>query len=383
MPKKKQGKPSRPLGFPLFAHATGRWAKKVRGRLRYFGPWEDRDGALERWLAAKDDLLAGREPRVSGAGLTVKDLCNRFLTHKRRQVDAGELMPRSWKSYRATCARVLAVFGKARTVEDLRPDDFGDLRDEFAKTHGPAALGVDVAQVKTLFRHAVDFELIERPARMGPGFVRPSLRAVRAARADRGSKLFEPGEVRAMLEAADPQLRGMLFLAISGGYGASDCATLPVKAIDFDAAICRHARPKTQIRRTTPLWPEVCEVLRTAIANRPDPKDAGDGALVFLKPDGSRWARDHGGGPVSKATRKIMERVGRYRPGRSFYSLRSTFATVADSARDPRAVQSLMGHSAAGDVTGIYVEKVSDERLRAVSEHVHDWLWPRPTTAPR
>src|SRR5947207_5540724 len=85
-------KPAKPRpDFPLFAHATGRWAKKIKGRFHYFGPWADPDAALSRYVEERDDLYAGRKPRRKQAGLTVNDLVKKFLTAKKTRVDAGGL----------------------------------------------------------------------------------------------------------------------------------------------------------------------------------------------------------------------------------------------------------------------------------------------------
>lgn len=54
--------------YPLFPHATGCWAKKIRGKLVYFGRVSDDPtgvSALNLWKSYQADLLAGRAPRIA------------------------------------------------------------------------------------------------------------------------------------------------------------------------------------------------------------------------------------------------------------------------------------------------------------------------------
>src|SRR5436309_2186657 len=136
------GRPNKPRpDFPLFAHATGRWAKKIRGKLHYFGPWADPDAALRKYLEQREALHAGRKPREESAGLTVKEMCNRFLNAKQALVDSAELTNRSWQDYKAACDLVVAHFGKGRLVSDLDPNDFAGLRGKLSRRWGPVTLG--------------------------------------------------------------------------------------------------------------------------------------------------------------------------------------------------------------------------------------------------
>jgi hypothetical protein len=304
-------KPSKPYpDFPLFPHATRRWAKKIRGKLHYFGPWADPDGALAKYLEQKDALHAGRKPRETAEGTTIKDLCNAFLNAKQALMDTGELSPRTWGGYKMACDELLAHLGRGRLVADLGPDDFAGLRNKLAKRYGPHGLGTHIQCVRCACKYAYDAGLVDRPIRYGPGFKRPSKKTLRLHKAKQGPKLFTREEVRRLLDTAGQPLKAMLLLGINCGFGNADCGRLPRAAVDLEAGVIDFPRPKTGIPRRCFLWAETVESLKEALAGRPEPKSAEHAGLVFLTQRGGCWAKDTNDCPVAKETAKLLHRLG-------------------------------------------------------------------------
>lgn len=192
-PTGKSSKPKKPYAeFPLFPHATKRWAKKILGKMHYFRPWDDPDGSLKKYLEQKDALHSGRKPREGSAGVTVKDLCSRFLSAKQALVDSGELARRSWDDCKAACALRVQHCGKNRLVADLDPDGFAGLRSAMAKKWRPITLGNVIQRTRVAFKYAWDSGLVDRPVRYGQAFKRPSRKVVRVSGRGRGRSCSPP-----------------------------------------------------------------------------------------------------------------------------------------------------------------------------------------------
>ena len=273
--------------FPLFLHRTGQWAKKVRGRTHYFG--SNPDAALTKYVEQRDDLQAGRTPRTRSDELTVRDLCNRFLTSKKSLLESGELSPRTWRDYYASAENLVATFGKHRAVADLAGEDFERLRASLAKTRGPVSLGNEIQRIRSVFGFAWADGILDRPVRFGASFKKPSRKVIRRAKNSAGSRMIEAADLRRLIDAAGVPMKAMILLALNCGYGQTDAASLPLAALDFDGGWANYPRPKTAIIRRCPLWPETGEALRETIREQPDPKDAADECLVFLTRFGVPW----------------------------------------------------------------------------------------------
>jgi integrase len=359
-----QKKPVKPHpDFPLFPHSVGQWAKKVRYKMHYFGPWDDPQGALQRWLDQRADLLAGREPYQGG--LTVHDLIDKFIASRAALVESGEISVR----HLADCKRVGVTVDTAfagRMVTDLRPYDFEKLRKVFAATHGAEALSGDIAKTKAFFNFGQ--ELIDKPIKFGNGFKKPSAAAMRKARSERGSKMFLPKQIRLLLREAKPQLRAMILLAINCGFGNNDCALLQWKHLDLKKGWVDYARPKTGVDRRCRLWPETVAAL----------KGFKTTDYVFVTKYGNPWIpKSVSDNPISNEMSKLLKKLKLHRPGIGFYALRHTFETVAGESKDQVAVDFIMGHvPASKNMSARYRQRMLNKRIFDVVKHVRHWLKP-------
>lgn len=376
MPQKKPDKPYK--DFPLFAHGNGQWAKKIRGRLRYFGPWADWQSALNKYLTHKDLLQAGREP--VDEGIKLWELGELFLQTKMALVENGELSRRTWMTYEATVNNAIKHLGSQIPIRSMTPLDFELLRKRLSENRGAVSLGNEIQRVRTLFKYAYEAGHLSAPMRFGPGFKRPQRRVIRKARNAAGKRMFHAAEIRKVIYAARPHLRAMTLLGINCGFGQSDIANLPLSAV-ADGWV-EFPRPKTEIPRRCPLWPETVESLERVLENRPKARSPEYADLVFLTRFGLPWVRISADNKyvddnLSKAFSKLLKDLGIKRPKIAFYALRHTFETISGEAKDQIATDLIMGH-VDPSMAANYRHWISNERLQAVVEVVHRWLFPRP-----
>lgn len=265
---------------------------------------------------------------------------------------------------------------------DLVPADFRKLRARLAKTREAVALGNEISRVRSVFKFAFDEGLILAPIKFGQAFGKPKSEIVdrqrNEHRMEHGIRMFEAHELRAIISAAGQPLRAMVLLGVNCAFGQTDISSLPVKAVSLDTGWVDFARVKTSVPRRIPLWPETIAAIREWLPERPRAKIPADAGLMFLTCRGARWVKLNATGSPCDALGqefgKVLDRLGLKRSRRSFYALRHNFETIAGETADQVTVDVVMGHKVKG-MAANYIERIGDDRLRRIVEHVRRWLF--------
>ncbi len=450
MPSVSRGRRAKPIkpypSFPLTPHPNGQWVKKIRGKLYHFGAWDDPHAALARYEERVADIRAGRVPRTAEGAqyCTVKELANRFLKYQSDRVAAGQIHARSFEDYRRVLRHFAQHVSPSRAAEHVTADELIRYRAHLVrhgltgrKGLGVHALGRTLTILRMAYFWAESTGLIDRVPRWGEALAKPTAADRRRSRAKRerehGKNLLTPAEIRMLLGAADLKLQAAILLGINGGFGNTDCAALPIAALDLDGGVggsidraipgdtdrglpgdsnrgipghtdrgiptdrglnytngsarngprITFERPKTAVLRVVPLWDETVAALEALLSKRRPAIDGDAENLVFRTESGRPLVRDlvkhSGNGVIKRVT--YVDRLGKWfqdllvrtdlkKPQRGFYTLRHVFRTFADEVRDNHAVSVIMGHAIEG-MAGHYIEEIGFDRLRAVVDHVH------------
>jgi integrase len=361
-----QAKPSKPSpDFPMFAHNSGKWAKKIKGQTYYFGRWDAPDKALaeyQKFMAKRQ----GGPVLVVSSGKTVRYCCNLFLTHYAAKVESGEKRPRTFADLKRTCARMVRVFGPDVDLESLSIDDFARFKSDVAATWNPVAVGNEITRAKSVLnwlaknKHTAAIDV-------GPDFRKPPRIVARRYRRTLAKKMYSSKEIRAIMDEAGVHLRAMILLGINCGYQNADCETLTIEqaTLATQTGWLDVPRSKTEVDRRAYIWKETRLAIERSLARR----HASSSEAFFVLPDGKPFSASNC--DIAKRFRSARDYAGIRQGGYSW--LRKTFETVAGASKDQVAVDYIMGHVDA-TMAGVYRQEIQDDRLIAVAKVVHRWM---------
>lgn len=373
-------------GCPLFLHkGSGQWAKKIRGRTVYFG--KDLAKALLRWNEEKDDLLAGKPRKSKGEPKpTLKELGNLFYHRHKVEAEDGRRGARHVELCRLSIKRMVDLFGADRDPDTLSPIDFDRLKKSlFNPAPGDSGKGRkvnrrsastvagDVRRIRRFLGWCHNRELIAAP-RFGEGFS-ATTRVARTKESLRKRKDLTSEQILSVIAKCSDRFLPIVLIAINAGIGNKDIAEISISDIKPDGWI-DLPRLKTGADRRFPLWPETVTAIENYLPIRPNPKTSDYADHLFLTRYGLPWVRDTKIriDSIGHAFSDIRDDAGI--PDHSFYDLRRTFQTVASETLDFPAVKFVMGHAkGARDMSALYTQHISDDRIQAVCEHVRQWLY--------
>lgn len=375
-PKGKRASRAKRL-CPLFLHATGQWAKKIAGKMRYFG--KDKDKALKLFADEYAPLLAGGEPR-RGDKSTVRDLANLFLTNKKQEAAEGVIGQRHFDALHAVCKRIVLEFGPAARLADLGPADFLKLRTRLGRKLSLPSLAREIRCVRSVFKFADDTDLLARPVKFGPGMKLPNAKAMRMHREKNAPQLPTADELKALVKAAGVPLKAFILLGCNAAMGAGDISALPRHVVEdgITTGWLSFSRVKTGASRRCWLWTETRDALKVAMAKRKEPKIVEYQSLAFVTKYGAPYVRTVGESQVDGIGQEYskLAKLQGVKRRRGFYLLRHLFADKAGETGLSAAVDLVMGHSISeNDMSARYRHHVSDDQLKQVSAFVHDWIF--------
>ncbi len=401
---KAKAKAAKKADFPLWYHTpSSQWCKKVKGKVYYFGT--EQDEAAVRWADEKDNIHAGRprdwtpQSKPVDTRPTVEQLGNVFIASQRTDNETcGKPGIRHIQELEKTLHRFVLIIGKGFIAEELNSTVFQNVKRELFKPverdaaikgrtvlkRSPSTVAGDVRRIRVFLnwchKNGVNGYKLPQPDYGTVFSPETETQITKESIKNAVRRNLSREDFEAIVQLAGVNFKPVLWLSLNSGIGAGDIAQIDFDDIaDINSEECwvDLARLKTGVNRRFLMWPETQKAIQDYLEIRRSPIKAHS-KTVFLTSHCLPWVRGEGSKDhVDTATSTFtkLRKLAGIKRG-TLYDLRRTFATVATETLDFEAVRVCMGHQRnSRDMLAGYVQVVSDERIRAVCNHVRTWLF--------
>ena len=326
--------------MPAYKDADGRWRYRFAKNGRRYSGSAPKGGNTKR---VAERLEAEHIERVSvraydGKMPTVKDFAKRFLDHQ-----AARTKPLTRVQQSATINQhVIPALGGVR-VDELDKEKIDLLVAKWAADSKPKTINTRLGTLRRMLVIACDWNLIGRVPKID--FVKVS---------EEIPRWLTDAEITALVEAAEPQWRSMIFVGVRTGLRVGELRGLQWGDIDFAGGAIMVSRtdpgrrtmdataPKSNRYRKVPLTPDTAAVLEAM-----KPKGAKASAWIWpalLKRGGEIRDRVRSEKGCWHGVRAAADKAGLVDV--AWHTLRHTYASHLVMRGVPiRQVQAWLGHA--------------------------------------
>src|SRR4030043_373832 len=105
--------------FPLTLHPTGKYCKKIKGKIRYFGT--DKKKTHEKYLAQAACLYGAQRlvHKTPNDKMTLKQLCDLYLHYQNSRVLVGAITAKHYNDLAGSLGRLMAFLGPGCKIENI------------------------------------------------------------------------------------------------------------------------------------------------------------------------------------------------------------------------------------------------------------------------
>jgi integrase len=325
---------SRPTSSPLSFHkATGQHYVTRAGRRIYLGA--DPHAALERYHRLALGIETTPQVHVVPT-MTAKEIANRFISTQQANWRAVDTTVRCYRNWLGRFLEDHPGLLAANFTMEMFAAWKLSLR---SRSCSPKSINHYLGAVRALFKFGEEAGLLARAPRLSR--VRNEPKFVCGAKE---KLLYDRGQLRKLLDRAEPQVKCMLLLALNCGFGPKDIEDLCWEHVHGDRITL--PRSKTGVSQTYALWPETTQALADLTRQRQKlvqrlarrGRERSDAGHVFVTKYWRPWNKD----AVAEQFRKLCKRAGV--PCYGFYRLRHCASTAMALVAMPHVHRKFLRH---------------------------------------